>query len=82
MAHPGSAVPFGGPSCDGGPEVTGPRGYARFDEFADWRCLCGHIAFPLGAPCPGAVAYDPPRCQCADHWPASLAKVKAGGGDQ
>ena len=72
MAHPRAPVPFGGPSRNGGgPEVTGPKGYARRIEYPEDRCAnCPHLVYPNhkpGDPCLAAVVYDPPRCKCTEH---------------
>src|ERR1019366_8147112 len=45
-----------------GPVVTGPKGYPRHDDYAPWRCVCGHIFYlsdQLGAQCR--------FCACPDH---------------
>jgi hypothetical protein len=53
----------------------------RRDDYAPWRCPCGHLRYrdqKPGDPCVAAVVYPEPRCDCTDqHIPA-----KAGGGDQ
>ena len=42
--------------------MTGPKGYARVDDYAAWRCLCKHIVYANdvpGGPCQ--------FCACTDH---------------
>jgi hypothetical protein len=62
QVSPGSSD--GSPQSGGEPVVTGPKGYPRHDDYAAWRCLCGHIFYlsdQLGAQCR--------FCACPDHRP-------------
>jgi hypothetical protein len=50
------------PRSGGEPVVTGPKGFPRHDDYAAWRCLCGHLVYSNdvpGGPCQ--------FCACQSH---------------
>jgi len=42
--------------------MTGPKGFARHDDYAAFRCACGHLIYADDTP-GGNCRF----CECTDH---------------